>query len=148
MPRCSDGATESFGRSLTATEKSRVMRRIVVRSSPAHGRGVFAVTRIPAGERILEYKGKLVFWREAQRRYERSAAEDGNTFFFDLDDGRVIDGAQGATRRGGSIKAASQTARPSKTGVASSSTRCATSSRVRKSSSIMGFSWRAVRAQR
>lgn len=71
------------------------MRRIVVRSSPVHGRGVFAVTRIQAGDRILEYKGKLVSWREAQRRYERSAAEDGHTFFFDLDDGQVIDGAQG-----------------------------------------------------
>jgi uncharacterized protein len=71
------------------------MRRIVVRSSPVHGRGVFALTRIRAGEKILEYKGKLVSWREAQRQYTRSAAEDGHTFFFDLDDGRVIDGAQG-----------------------------------------------------
>jgi SET domain-containing protein len=71
------------------------MRRIVVRSSPVHGRGVFALTRIRAGEKILEYKGKLVSWREAQHRYARSAAEDGHTFFFDLDDGRVIDGAQG-----------------------------------------------------
>jgi SET domain-containing protein len=72
-----------------------VMRRIIVRSSPVHGRGVFAVARICAGERILEYKGKRVSWKEAQRRYARSAAEGGHTFFFDLDDGRVIDGAQG-----------------------------------------------------
>jgi SET domain-containing protein len=71
------------------------MRRFTVRTSPVHGRGVFAVTRLSAGEPILEYKGELVAWKEAQRRYERSAAEDGHTFFFDLDDGRVIDGAQG-----------------------------------------------------
>ena len=71
------------------------MRRFFVRRSPVHGRGVFAVARISAGETILEYKGKLISWAAAQRRYERSAAEDGHTFFFDLDDGRVIDGAQG-----------------------------------------------------
>jgi SET domain-containing protein len=71
------------------------MRRFFVRRSPVHGRGVFAVARITAGETILEYKGKLISWAVAQRRYERSAAEDGHTFFFDLDDGRVIDGAQG-----------------------------------------------------
>jgi SET domain-containing protein len=71
------------------------MRRIVVRSSPVHGRGVFALTQIGAGETILEYKGKRVSWAQAQRQYARSAAEDGHTFYFDLDDGRVIDGAQG-----------------------------------------------------
>jgi SET domain-containing protein len=72
------------------------MRRVAGRSSPVHGRGVFAPDRIKAGEQILEYKGKLVSWREAQRRYERSAAADGHTFLFDLDDGQVIDGAQGS----------------------------------------------------
>ena len=76
-------------------EERRVMRRIVVRSSLVHGRGVFAFAPIRAGENLLEYKGKRLSWREAQRQYERSTAEDGHTFFFDLDDGRVIDGAQG-----------------------------------------------------
>ena len=71
------------------------MRRFFVRRLPVHGRAVFAVARISAGETILEYKGKLISWAAAQRRYERSAAEDGHTFLFDLDDGRVIDGAQG-----------------------------------------------------
>src|SRR5579875_1553846 len=59
------------------------MRRIVVRSSPVHGRGVFALTRIGAGETILEYKGKRLSWAQAQRQYARSAAEDGHTFYFD-----------------------------------------------------------------
>lgn len=68
-------------------------RRTAVRSSPVHGRGVFALTRISAGEKLFEYRGALISWRAAQRRYERSTAEDGHTFFFDLGDGRVIDGA-------------------------------------------------------
>ncbi|QCP51797.1 SET domain-containing protein [Trinickia violacea] len=71
------------------------MRRIVVRSSPVHGRGVFAVAHIETGTLILEYKGKLVSWRRAQRDHARSVAEHGHTFYFGLDDGRVIDGAQG-----------------------------------------------------
>ncbi|SAL53612.1 nuclear protein SET [Caballeronia turbans] len=58
---------------------------------------MFAVTQIRANEQILEYKGKRVSWAQAQREYARSAAEDGHTFYFDLDDGRVIDGAQGGT---------------------------------------------------
>lgn len=72
-----------------------LMRRTVVRSSPVHGRGVFALTPITAGNVLFEYKGALLSWKEAQRRYERSAAEDGHTFFFDLGDGRVIDAGQG-----------------------------------------------------
>lgn len=71
------------------------MRRTAVRLSPIHGRGVFALTRINAGDVLFEYKGKVLSWTEAQRQYERSAAEAGHTFFFDLDDGRVIDGGQG-----------------------------------------------------
>jgi uncharacterized protein len=71
------------------------MRRIAVRTSSVHGRGVFALVPLKAGDKILEYKGKLVSWKKAQQRYERSTAERGHTFFFDLDDGRVIDGGQG-----------------------------------------------------
>ncbi|SAK56297.1 nuclear protein SET [Caballeronia temeraria] len=71
------------------------MRRIAVRHSPIHGRGVFAAVTISAGDPILEYKGEIISAKEAQRRYERSAAEDGHTFFFGLDDGRMIDGARG-----------------------------------------------------
>ncbi|SAL88122.1 nuclear protein SET [Caballeronia terrestris] len=71
------------------------MRRIVVRHSPVHGRGVFALSAIRAGCLILEYKGEILSWKAAQRAYERSEAEAGHTFFFDLDDGRVIDGAHG-----------------------------------------------------
>jgi len=71
------------------------MRRIAVRHSPIHGRGVFAAATISAGDVILEYKGEIISAKEAQRRYARATAEDGHTFFFGLDDGRMIDGAQG-----------------------------------------------------
>jgi SET domain-containing protein len=71
------------------------MRRFIVRRSDIHGRGVFASTRIPRGDYLLEYKGELLSARVANRRFERSAAEDGHTFFFGLDEGRVLDGAVG-----------------------------------------------------
>ncbi|WP_207000445.1 SET domain-containing protein [Trinickia mobilis] len=71
------------------------MRRIVVCHSPVHGRGVFALANIRAGTLILEYKGELVSWKKAQRAYALSGGEEGHTFFFGLDDGRVIDGARG-----------------------------------------------------
>jgi SET domain-containing protein len=71
------------------------MRRIAVRHSPIHGRGVFAAATISVGDVILEYKGEIISAKEARRRYARSTAEDGHTFFFGLDDGRMIDGAQG-----------------------------------------------------
>ncbi len=70
------------------------MRRITVQNSPIHGRGVFALTTLAAGDPIIEYKGEIITAREAQRRVDRSSAEDGHTFFFNLDDGRMIDGAQ------------------------------------------------------
>ncbi|MDR5785238.1 SET domain-containing protein-lysine N-methyltransferase [Caballeronia sp. LP003] len=71
------------------------MRRIAVRSSRIHGRGVFTLRPIVAGELIIEYAGQVISAKEAQRRFERSVAEDGHTFFFGLDGGRVIDGAHG-----------------------------------------------------
>ncbi|KMQ80917.1 Zinc finger protein HRX [Candidatus Burkholderia pumila] len=71
------------------------MRRITVRNSPVHGRGVFALAELPIGTLLLEYKGTRVSWKEAQRIHERSKAEDGHTFLFGLDDGSVIDGARG-----------------------------------------------------
>ena len=71
------------------------MRRIVVRRSPVHGRGVFALTKIRSGELLVEYKGEVTSWRVASPRYQRNGAEDGHTFFFGLDDRYVIDGARG-----------------------------------------------------
>jgi SET domain-containing protein len=71
------------------------MRRITVRTSPVHGRGVFALADLLPGTLLLEYKGLRLSWKEAQRVHARSNPEDGHTFLFGLDDGRVIDGARG-----------------------------------------------------
>jgi uncharacterized protein len=75
-------------------------RRIAVRNSPIHGRGVFALRRIPKGTRIIEYKGKLITEKEADRRYSRMHANSPHTMLFSLDGGLVID----ATRRGNSAR--------------------------------------------
>jgi len=70
------------------------MRRVTVRRSPVHGKGVFALRPLAAGERVLEYKGERMSWREAVRRHQRYGI-DGHTFLFGLSDGRVIDGSRG-----------------------------------------------------
>ncbi|EIF34924.1 SET domain-containing protein [Burkholderia sp. Ch1-1] len=70
------------------------MRRVIVRRSSVHGKGVFAIRRLAAGERVLEYKGEITAWRDAVRRHRREGVE-GHTFLFGLSDGRVIDGSRG-----------------------------------------------------
>ena len=68
-------------------------RRFAVRRSPIHGRGVFALRDIAAGERLIEYRGAVITWRAAQRQYEKTGVE-GHTYFFDRGDGTVIDGGR------------------------------------------------------
>lgn len=70
------------------------MKRFAVRRSPIHGRGVFALTPLSAGDRLIEYRGTLMSWRAAVRTWQRNG-HPGHTFFFGLSDGRVIDGGQG-----------------------------------------------------
>jgi SET domain-containing protein len=71
-----------------------------VRNSSIHGRGVFALRRIPKGTRIIEYKGKLITDKEADRRYSRVHEHSPHTMLFSLEGGWVID----ATRRGNSAR--------------------------------------------
>lgn len=66
--------------------------KFVVRNSPIHGRGVYAARAIRAGERVIEYTGELISWKEADRRPPSDPDDPHHTFFFSLDDGkRVID---------------------------------------------------------
>jgi succinyl-CoA synthetase alpha subunit len=44
-------------------------RRIQVRRSGVHGRGVFALQDIAEGEPIIEYVGEIITWKEALRRH-------------------------------------------------------------------------------
>lgn len=69
------------------------MRRIIVRRSSVHGKGVFAMRALAAGEVVLEYKGEITAWRDAVRRHRREGVA-GHTFLFGLSDGRVIDGSR------------------------------------------------------
>jgi len=71
-----------------------------VRHSPIHGRGVFAALPIPKGTRIIEYRGVRTDWDEALARPDSDPENPFHTFFFELDDGRVID----AGRRGNAAR--------------------------------------------
>lgn len=65
-------------------------RRIVTRRSPIHGNGVFAATDIPAGVRLVEYRGRVITQAQADRRYD-GTSDSGHTFLFILNDDYVID---------------------------------------------------------
>ncbi len=69
--------------------------RTEVRSSPVHGKGVFARRPVAAGERVIEYVGERISWDEALRRHPHDPAQPHHTFYFSLDDGRVIDASVG-----------------------------------------------------
>src|SRR5215207_887682 len=67
-------------------------RRIQTRRSGVHGNGVFAVQDIAEGETLIEYKGELITWEEALRRHPHDPSQPNHTFYFHIDDERVIDG--------------------------------------------------------
>jgi SET domain-containing protein len=70
-------------------------RRIKVRRSGVHGRGVFATTRIRKGACIIEYTGRRLPWKEAEDQPPRDPADPYHTFLFSLDNGDVIDATVG-----------------------------------------------------
>ncbi len=70
-------------------------RRIQVRRSGVHGKGVFAVQPIAEGERIVEYVGEVITWKEAQRRHPHDPKDPNHTFYFHVDDKHVIDAKHG-----------------------------------------------------
>jgi SET domain-containing protein len=70
-------------------------RRVQVRRSGVHGKGLFALRPIAAGERILEYKGELITWAQALRRHPHDPDDPNHTFYFHVDDKHVIDGKIG-----------------------------------------------------
>lgn len=67
-------------------------RRYQVRRSGVHGKGVFALRSIAPGETLMEYTGEIIDWDEAQRRHPHDPENPNHTFFFHVDDSRVIDG--------------------------------------------------------
>jgi SET domain-containing protein len=66
-------------------------RRTQVRRSGVHGKGVFATAPIPKGEMIIEYKGEVITWAQALRRHPHNPDDPNHTFYFHIDDSRVLD---------------------------------------------------------
>ncbi|HNY51534.1 MAG TPA: SET domain-containing protein-lysine N-methyltransferase [Smithella sp.] len=66
-------------------------RRTQVRKSKIHGRGVYAIRPIKAGDTVLEYKGEIITWKKALARHPHDKSQPHHTFYFHLDDGHVID---------------------------------------------------------
>jgi SET domain-containing protein len=70
-------------------------RRIQVRNSGVHGRGVYALTHLNAGDVLIEYTGERISWDEAMDRHPHDPAQPNHTFYFHIEDGRVIDALHG-----------------------------------------------------
>ncbi len=70
-------------------------RRIQVRRSGVHGKGVFALQDIAEGETIIEYVGEIISWDEAQDRHPHDPSDPNHTFYFHVDEDRVIDALYG-----------------------------------------------------
>jgi SET domain-containing protein len=70
-------------------------RKIQARKSGIHGRGVFALEDIAAGETLIEYVGEIISWKEALRRHPHDPNDPNHTFYFHIDDGRIIDALYG-----------------------------------------------------
>ena len=65
-------------------------RRIQVRRSGVHGKGVFALQDIPKGEKIIEYVGEVISWKQADKRQSSDPDDPNHTFFFSIGDGKKV----------------------------------------------------------
>ena len=66
-------------------------RRIQTRRSGVHGKGVFAVHDLAEGETLIEYVGEVISWADAQARHPHDPQDPNHTFYFHIDEHRVID---------------------------------------------------------
>lgn len=71
------------------------VRRFQTHRSSVHGKGVFATQPIVEGEIIVEYKGQVITWAQAQKRHPHDPQDPNHTFYFHLDDRHVIDALYG-----------------------------------------------------
>lgn len=69
-------------------EKTVSFLGIQVRTSPIHGRGLFATHFIPEGMMVAEYVGDRITWDEGLRR----EALGGGDYLFDVEGRFMIDG--------------------------------------------------------
>ncbi len=73
-------------------------QRIEVRASGVHGRGVYAVAPLKAGDKLIEYKGEHISWDVALDRHPHDPSQPDHTFYFHLETGGVIDAAVDGNR--------------------------------------------------
>jgi uncharacterized protein len=73
------------------TKPSASGKRIQVRRSGVHGKGVFALQDIAEGETLIEYVGEVISWDEAQDRHPHDPNDANHTFYFHVNEDRVID---------------------------------------------------------
>ena len=70
-------------------------RRIQVRRSRIHGKGVFALQPLAKGQTLIEYTGEVIAWPEALRRHPHDPNDPHHTFNFSIKEEHVIDGKVG-----------------------------------------------------
>jgi SET domain-containing protein len=70
-------------------------RRIQIRRSGVHGKGVFALQDIAEGETLIEYVGEIISWVEAQERHPHDPQDPTHTFYFHISESHVIDARVG-----------------------------------------------------
>ncbi|MFN8572912.1 MAG: SET domain-containing protein-lysine N-methyltransferase [Gemmatimonadaceae bacterium] len=68
-----------------------------IRGSAIQGRGAFATRAIRKGERVAEYGGERISWKEADKRYDDTGMGRHHTFLFAVTSRTVIDGAVNGT---------------------------------------------------
>jgi SET domain-containing protein len=70
-------------------------RKIQVKKSGVHGKGVFAARDIAKGETLIEYVGEIISAQEAEDRHPHDLTDPNHTFYFQVDDDKVIDALHG-----------------------------------------------------
>ena len=70
-------------------------RRIQVRRSGVHGKGVFALQPLPKGSSLIEYTGEIINWTEALERHPHDPSDPHHAFYFSIDEEHVIDAKVG-----------------------------------------------------
>jgi SET domain-containing protein len=79
----------------SATPLKTSRRKIQVKKSGVHGKGVFAISNIAKGETLIEYKGEMITAQEAEDRHPHDPNDPNHTFYFQVEDDKVIDALHG-----------------------------------------------------
>ncbi|SEL17809.1 hypothetical protein SAMN05428989_1613 [Pseudoxanthomonas sp. GM95] len=67
-----------------------MQKRILVRNSPIHGKGVFAQVDISPGQRVAQYRGVVKSSEDAEAD-DLHGIDSGHTFLFSLNDQFLLD---------------------------------------------------------